>query len=113
MQVRARGRHLRVSPTKVRRVVGVIRGRGYEEALALLDHLPSPSASLVKKVLASAGANAENNYSLSTDDLFVSGAYVDQGRTRRWFRPRARGRASQIRKRSCHVTLILDEREEE
>lgn len=113
MEVRAIGRHLRVSPTKARRMVDLIRDRDYREAVAALDHLGSPTAGVVGKVLASAGANAGHNYELDDSNLYVARAYVDGGPTLRRFRARARGRAARIRKRTCHVTIILDEKQED
>lgn len=113
MEVRASGRYLRVSPAKARRVVDLIRQRDYQEAVAALDHLASPTAGMVKKVLASAGANAAHNYELEGGNLYVARAYVDGGPTLRRIRARARGRAGRIRKRSCHVTIVLDEKQEE
>jgi large subunit ribosomal protein L22 len=113
MEVRASGRYLRVSPSKARRVVDLIRMKDCQEAEASLDHLAGPTAGMVKKVLASARANAEHNYELERDNLFVAKAFVDPGPTLKRFRARARGRANRIRKRTCHVTIILADRQEE
>jgi len=111
MEVKASGKYLRVSPSKARRVVDVIRQKDYEEAVAVLDHLSSPTAGLVKKVLSSAGANAGHNYEMERGNLFVARAYVDEGPILKRFRARARGRGDRIRKRTCHVTIVLDEKE--
>lgn len=111
MEVRASGRYMRVAPAKARRAVDVIKQKDYQEALAALDHLGSPTAGMVRKVLASAGANAEHNHELESRNLYVARAYVDGGPTFRRFRARARGRAARIRKRTCHVTIVLDEKQ--
>jgi len=113
MEVRASARYLRVSPAKARRAVDLIRHRDFEEAVAALDHLAGPTSGMVKKVLASAGANAQHNHDLDGSNLYVARAYVDQGPTLRRTRPRARGRAYLIRKRTCHVTVVLDEKQGE
>jgi large subunit ribosomal protein L22 len=102
MEVRATYRFLRMSPHKVRQVVDLIRGRQVDNALAILRFTPR----------ASAIANAENNVMLSREDLYVAAITADEGpRLKRW-RPRARGRADRILKRTCHVTVVLDEYEE-
>jgi large subunit ribosomal protein L22 len=101
-----------MSPHKVRQVVDLIRGRQVDNALAVLQFTPRAAAREVRKVLQSAVANAENNYMLSREDLFVAAVTADDGpRLKRW-RPRARGRADRILKRTCHVTVLLDEYEE-
>ncbi len=112
MQVRAVQRFLRMSPYKVRQVIDSIRGRQVDEALAILRFTPRAAARAVTKVLESAIANAENNYMLSREDLYVATIMADGGPTLRRWRPRARGRADVIRKRSCHVVVVLDEYEE-
>jgi large subunit ribosomal protein L22 len=112
MEVRATYRFLRMSPHKVRQVVDLIRGRQVDNALAILRFTPRAAARAVSKVLASAIANAENNLMLSREDLYVAAITADEGpRLKRW-RPRARGRADRILKRTCHVTVVLDEYEE-
>jgi large subunit ribosomal protein L22 len=112
MEVRATYRFLRMSPHKVRQVVDLIRGRQVDNALAILRFTPRAAARAVSKVLASAIANAENNVMLSREDLYVAAITADEGpRLKRW-RPRARGRADRILKRTCHVTVVLDEYEE-
>lgn len=112
MEVRATYRFLRISPYKVRQVVDLIRGRQVDSALAILQFTPRGAARQVYKVLASAIANAENNAMLSREDLYVSAIMADEGpRLKRW-RARARGRADRILKRTCHVTVVLDEYEE-
>ena len=103
----ARARYVRVAPMKVRRVVDLIRGLGVDEALAVLQFAPQAASEPVRKVLASAVANAETNERLDRDDLVVTSAYVDEGPTLKRFQPRAQGRAYRIRKRSSHITVVV------
>ncbi len=112
MQVRAYYRFLRISPQKVRQVVDLVRGQQVDKALAVLKYTPRAAAREVLKALESAIANAENNYMLSREDLYVAGIAADDGPRLKRFRPRARGRADRILKRTCHVTVVLDEYEE-
>jgi large subunit ribosomal protein L22 len=109
MEVRAQLRFLRMSPRKVRLVVDLIRGLGVEEAEYQLQFLNKAAARPVLKLLQSAIANAENNNKLAKDNLYIKRIMVDQGPTLKRWRPRAFGRAAEIRKRSSHVTVILDE----
>ena len=111
MQVRAHYRFLRISPQKVRQVIELIRGQQVDRALAVLKYTPRAAAREVLKALESAIANAENNYMLSREDLYVAGIAADDGPRLKRFRPRARGRADRILKRTCHVTVVLDEYE--
>lgn len=106
-EVRAVLRHIRHSPFKVRRVLDQIRGRSYREALMILEFLPYRASRTVLKVLRSAAANAEHNSSLDRATLVVSQAYADQGPTLKRFQPRAQGRAYQIRKPTCHITIAV------
>lgn len=96
-----------VSPYKLREAIDAIRGRPVHEALDLLRFLERDTATIVAKVLQSAVANAVNNDGLQGDELYVSACYVDEGPTQKRWRPRARGRATRIRKRSSHVTVIV------
>lgn len=105
---RAVARHVRISPTKARRVVNLVRGLPAKEALTVLQFAPQQASEPVYKVLASAIANAENNERLDPDSLLVAEAYVDEGQTAKRFRPRAQGRAYRIRKRSCHITIVVE-----
>jgi len=108
----ARVKHIRVTPTKARRVVNLIRGKQATEALAILKFAPQGASEPVYKLVASAIANArvkadaENSY-LDEQDLFVSEAFVDEGTTLKRFQPRAQGRAFQILKRTSHITIKL------
>jgi large subunit ribosomal protein L22 len=111
VEVRAVARHIRMSPQKVRLVLDTIRGKPVAEALAILRFLPHKATVPVAKVVRSASANAENNFNLDVDELVVLRAYADEARTLKRYRPRARGRANQILKRSSHVTVVVSERE--
>ncbi len=105
---RAVARYVRLSATKARRVVNLVRGLPAKEALTVLQFAPQSASEPVYKVLASAIANAENNERLDPDALLVSAAYVDEGPTMKRFRPRAQGRAYRIRKRTCHITIEVE-----
>lgn len=111
MESRAIARHVRVSPRKARQVVDLIRGKSVGEALNVLQLVPRGAATPVEKVVKSAMANAENNYDMNPDELYISQIFVDQGPTMKRIRPRARGMADRIRKRTSHITVILAERE--
>jgi large subunit ribosomal protein L22 len=93
---------------KARRVVNLVRGMSAKEALTVLKFAPQAASEPVYKVVASAIANAENNERLDPDSLLISEAYVDEGPTLRRFRPRAQGRAYRIRKRTCHITIVVE-----
>ena len=105
---RAVAKHVRISPYKVRIVLDIIRGKGYREAVAILENTPKAASDPIRKVLLSAGANAENNLGLSKDNLFVAECYADQGPTLKRVMPRAQGRAFRILKRTSHITVVLD-----
>jgi len=100
-------RHARVSPYKVREVLDLVRNQPVGRAEEILRFCERDPAILVGKLLRSAVANAENNDSLDPEELFVSACYADEGTTVKRWRPRARGRATRIRKRTCHVTIIV------
>ena len=104
----ARATYVRVTPMKARRVIDLIRDMEAQRALAVLKFAPQAASEPVAKVLASAIANAENNFSLDPDTLVISRAYVDEGPTLKRFRPRAQGRAYRIRKRTCHITIEVE-----
>ena len=104
----ARGNNVRVTPMKARRVVALIRDLPAQEALTVLKFAPQAASEPVAKVLASAIANAEHNFSLDPESLFVSSAFVDEGPTMKRFRPRAQGRAYRIRKRTSHITIEVE-----
>ena len=113
MESKAVAKYIRISARKARLVVDTIRGRDLDEAQQILDFSDRAAARVVAKVLRSAAANAENNNGLSPEGLYVSKVFVDEGPTLKRFRPRAMGRATRINKRTCHITVILDEREPE
>jgi large subunit ribosomal protein L22 len=110
-QAYAKVTDVRISPRKVRIVVDLIRGKDVEDALAILKFLPKRASEVVGKVVRSAAANAEHNFELDRDRLFVSQAFVDVGPTLKRFHPRQRGQAFQIKKRSSHITVVVRERE--
>tara|TARA_R110002110_G_scaffold415748_1_gene654768 strand:+ start:4690 stop:5028 length:339 start_codon:yes stop_codon:yes gene_type:complete len=105
MEVAARLKGARISAQKARLVADQVRGLQVEEALNLLEFSPKKAAHIVKKLLDSAIANAENNEGADVDELKVSSIFVDEGMTMKRLRPRAKGRADRIFKRSCHITL--------
>ena len=105
---KAVARYVRISPYKVRIVLDIIRGKGYKEAVAILENTPKAASEPVKKVLMSAAANAENNQGLSKDNLYVAACFADQGPTLKRVMPRAQGRAFRILKRTSHITVVLD-----
>lgn len=106
-QVKAVAKYIRMSPRKVRRVLDQIRGQSYRDALILLEFMPYSACDPILKVLRSAVANAEHNEGLEPAGLVISEAYADQGPTLKRFRPRAQGRAFQIRKPTCHITIAV------
>ncbi|RLB42709.1 MAG: 50S ribosomal protein L22 [Deltaproteobacteria bacterium] len=110
METRAIARYVRVSPRKARLVMNEIRGKRVEEALNMLTFAPQKAAGIIKKVVQSAVANAEQNANVDIDRLYIKRIYADEGPTLKRFRPRALGRATRIRKRTSHLTVILDEK---
>ncbi len=110
MEVRAVAKYVRISPRKVRLIMDQIRGKQVEEALNILKFSPKKGARLLKKLVDSAIANAENNFNIDVDRLYIKRIYADQGPTLKRYRARALGRATMIRKRTSHLTVILDER---
>ena len=110
MEIRAKARFIRISPQKVRLIMGQVRGKKVEEALNLLSFAPQKGARILKKLLDSAVANAQQNADMDVDSLYISKVYADEGPTLKRWRPRAQGRATRIRKRTSHLTVILDEK---
>lgn len=106
---KAQAKYIRISSRKVKTVIDLIRGKQVAEAKAILMATPKAASEPVTKVLNSAIANAENNMELSADTLYVAEVFADQGPTLKRYRPRAQGRASRIRKRTSHITIILDQ----
>ena len=113
MRVKAHSRYIRQSPYKVRRVLDLVRGLPVEEAADVLRLTQRSAAQPIAKTLASAVANAEHNHALDAGDLVVAEAFADEGPTLKRFRPRARGRATRINKRTCHITIVVSEKNEE
>jgi large subunit ribosomal protein L22 len=117
MEAKAQARYVRLSPTKARRVVDLIRGRQAAEAVAVLEFAPQAAGEPVRKVVQSAMANARVKADAASEPfderlLVVQEAYVDEGPTMKRFRPRAQGRAYRIRKRTSHITVIVGPRED-
>lgn len=110
METRAVAKYIRITPRKVRIVLDLIRGKNVAEAFAILKFTPKAGADVVEKVLRSAVANAENNFDMDADKLFVKTAYADQGPTFKRIHPRSRGQAFKILKRTSHVTIVVDEK---
>ena len=106
-EVKAIARYIRMSPRKVRRVLDQIRGLSYREALIILEFMPYRACEPILKVLRSAVANAEHNEGLDPSNLVVSTAFADAGPVLKRYRPRAQGRAFQIRKPTCHITVAV------
>lgn len=107
----ATAKTVRIAARKARLVIDLIRGRDVAEALAILEFIPRSGSPIIEKVLKSAIANAEHNYDLDAQNLYVSKAYVNEGPTLKRFRPRAKGSASPINKRTSHVTVVVSEKE--
>jgi len=110
MEAKALARHIRIAPRKVRIVMDLIRGKNVGEAFAILKHVPKVGSEVLEKVLKSAVANAEHNYDMNSDNLYISEAYVDQGPTLKRIHPRSRGQAFKILKRTSHISIIVKER---
>jgi large subunit ribosomal protein L22 len=113
MQAKAVAKYVRISPRKVRQVVNLIRGKKVSDAFAILQFTPKGSTDDVTKVLKSAVANATHNYDMNEDDLVITEICVDQGPTLKRIKPRAMGRADQIRKRTSHITVVVGDKEED
>ncbi|WZX99916.1 50S ribosomal protein L22 [Bacillus sp. FSL W7-1360] len=111
-QAKAVAKQVRIAPRKVRLVIDLIRGKQVGEAIAILKHTPKAASPVVEKLLNSAVANAEHNYEMEPNSLYISEVFVDEGPTLKRFRPRAQGRASRINKRTSHITLVVKETKE-
>ena len=111
MEVKAIAKDTGVSPRKVRLLADMVRGKMVDEALTILKFTPTPTAQVVAKVVKSAAANAENNFQMTPSDLKIVKVFIDEARTLKRFRARARGRVSPILKRSSHITVIVAEQE--
>jgi large subunit ribosomal protein L22 len=109
METQANARFIRIAPRKARYVADLIRGKKVEDALDILTFLPRKGSRLLSKLVKSAIANAGQNESIDVDTLFIKKIFIDGGPTLKRFRPRAMGRATAIRKRTSHITVVLDE----
>jgi large subunit ribosomal protein L22 len=108
-EAKAIAKHILISPRKAREVVNLIRGKDIREALAILKYTPRRASLPVAKVIQSAAANAENNYEMNRDNLYVAECFVDQGPSIKRLKIRAMGRADLMRRRTSHITVILKE----
>ena len=111
MEAKASLRHARIAPRKVQIVLDLIRNKPADQAMAILRHTPKAACEPLEKLLKSAVANAENNFNMDRNNLIVSECYVTPGPTMKRIRPRAQGRAFQIRKRTSHVFVTVKEQE--
>ena len=111
MESRAQAKMIRISSRKVKLVIDLIRGKSIGEAFAILRLTPKAASPVVEKILKSAVANAEHNYNMDVEKLYVKEVYVGEGPTLKRFRPRAQGRATQILKRTSHTTVVVAEKE--
>jgi large subunit ribosomal protein L22 len=110
VEARSIAKFVRISPRKAGQVADLVRGKNANEALAILKYTPKAAAPMVAKVIKSAMANAENNYNMDVDKLYVAEIYANQGPTMKRFMPRAMGRATTIRKRTSHIGVVLKEK---
>ena len=109
-EVKATAKYIRIAPRKVRIVMNLVRGKSVADAFAILKFTPKVGADAVEKVLNSAIANAENNFDMDRDRLFISSAFVDQGPTLKRIHPRSRGQAFKILKHTSHITVAVNEK---
>lgn len=112
MEAKATAKYVRMSPSKLKPVTDLVRGKDLNEALTILKFISGKGAELVEKVVQSAAANAENNHDMNPDELYVAEIYANQGPTMKRFRAGAQGRASMILKRTSHIAVTLRSRED-
>jgi large subunit ribosomal protein L22 len=110
MEVRASAKRVRISPRKARLVVDMVRGKKVTDAIQLMKFVPNRAAVDVEKLLKSVAANAENNYDLDPENLWIKEIRADDAPQLRRFKPKARGRVGKILRRSCHITVVAEER---
>lgn len=110
MEAKAVAKYIRIAPRKARIVIDLIRGKSVDEAVSILRYTPKVASQPIEKVIRSAVANAEHNYDMNADELYVAEARVDAGPTIKRYRPRAQGRIYPVLKRSCHITIVVKER---
>lgn len=113
MEAKAVERYLRMSPRKIRYVADMIKSKSIEDAIDILSLTPKAAAIVVKKAIQSAVANATENHKMKEEDLFISRIFVNEGPTLKRFKPRARGRATRIRKRTAHLSIYVSNGKEE
>jgi large subunit ribosomal protein L22 len=106
-KIQAVSRYIRMSPSKIRRILKEIQGKNYQEAMLILEFLPYTACKPIIKVLRSAVANAKHNKGLDETKLTIESAFADQGPTMKRFRPRAQGRAYRIQKATSHITIVM------
>jgi large subunit ribosomal protein L22 len=112
MEAIAVTKYVRISPYKVRQVMDLVRGEPVDRALAILKYMPQKAAREVARTIKSAAANAENNFDMVPDDLFIKRIYADEGPRLRRYMPRARGRIDIMRRPTTHITVVVDDGEE-
>lgn len=110
MEVRATISRVRISPRKARLVVDMVRGKKVSDAITMMQFVPNRAAEDVEKLLKSVSANAEHNYDLDPETLWIKEIYADDAPQLRRFKPKARGRVGKILRRSCHITVVAEER---
>jgi len=110
MQAKASANFVRIAPRKVQLVVDLVRGKSVGDAIAILRHTPKSASPVVEKLINSAVANAEHNFSMDPNSLVIKEIYANQGPTLKRFRARAMGRASRINKRTSHITVVVSEK---
>ncbi|PJA90292.1 MAG: 50S ribosomal protein L22 [Candidatus Magasanikbacteria bacterium CG_4_9_14_3_um_filter_32_9] len=108
METKAKLRHLRIAPRKVRLLIGLVRGMKVQEAIAQMQFSQKDAARPVRKLIESAVANARHNHDMDPESLIIKTAFVDEGKTLKRWTPRAMGRATPIRKRCSHITIVLE-----
>lgn len=113
MEAKAVAKYVKMSPVKLKPVADLVRGKDLNEALTILKFTPGKGSEIIEKVVQSAAANAENNFELSRDDLYVAEVCANQGPTMKRWRARGKGSAGMILKRSSHVTVTLKEKDKE
>lgn len=112
MEAKAIAKYVRMSPSKLKPIADLVRGKSLDEALTILKFTPGKGSEIFEKVVLSAAANAENNHEMNRDELYVAEIYANQGPTMKRWRAGAQGRASMILKRSSHVGVTLKEKED-
>ena len=109
MEAKAVAKYVRMSPIKLKPIADLVRGKDLNEALNILKFTPGKGSEIVEKVVQSAAANAENNFDMNVDNLYVSSCFVDEGPTMKRIHPRSRGQAFKILKRTSHITVAVEE----